>query len=522
MRSAALWFTNWPITASGLSMADSAAVIEGGVVTVCSPAAYRHGVRVGQRRREAKGHTPELIVLAADPYRDAQAFEPIVAALLEAVPRLEVSEPGLCTIPVAGPSRYYGGERELITYLLGLWAQPINQTLRIGIADSRFGARCAAQTARHSTGEIVPVGRTQDFLAPFPISTLGIDELTTLSHRLGIHTLGQFAALPTRAVLSRFGSSAAQSHAVARAIDPTPLAIHHPTQELAVTVELDPPAERIDIATFSAKPLVTDFMELLAQRGLACTQLRIELHTEHAEENIRLWRASPVFDGETILERIRWQLAGWLSSSKSGSKSGSGAHVSTPSAGISLIRVTAEEVAGSADLQVSLWGEMSAADRRAVRGLDRVRGLLGPTAVFTVLLGGGRGPHERVHLVPWGHPTPAIDPPMPWPGQIPAPSPAVLYPRPVPISVFGANGPVQVTARGDVTARPTRLELADGKVQTITAWTGPWLTDERWWESDSHRRYARFQLITTDSNDTQRAHLCLVQSNTWLIEATYD
>jgi len=518
MRSAALWFANWPITAAGLSMTDQAAVIEGGVVTVCSPAAYRHGVRIGQRRREAKGHSPALAVLAADPYRDAHAFEPIVATLLEAIPRLEVSEPGLCTIPVAGPSRYYGGEPALITYLLGLWEQPLDQTVRIGIADSRFGARCAAHTARDTSGEIVPVGRTQKFLAPFPISTLGIDELTTLSRRLGIHTLGQFAALPTRSVLSRFGSSAAQSHALARGIDPTPLAIHHPAQELALTVELDPPAERVDIAVFSAKPMIAEFMELLAGRGLACTQLRIELHTEHAEENVRLWRASPVFDGETILERIRWQLAGWLTSSKSSS----GSEASTPSAGISLIRVTADEVAGSADLQVSLWGEMSAADRRAVRGLDRVRGLLGPTAVFTVLLGGGRGPHERVHLVPWGKPTPAIDPPMPWPGQIPTPSPAILHPLPVPINVFGTTGPVQVTARGDVTVRPTRIELADGKVQTITAWTGPWLTDERWWESDSHRRYARFQFITTDSSDTQRAHLCLVQNNTWLIEATYD
>ncbi len=514
MRSAALWFAHWPITAAGLCLADPVVVVEGGVVTVCSPGAYQHGVRIGQRRREAKSHSPDLAVLATDPYRDAQAFEAIVTTLLVAVPRLEVSEPGLCTVPVAGPSRYYGGERELTTHLLNLWPESSGQTPRIGIADSRFGAYCAAQTARERTGEIVPTGRTQEFLAPFPISTLGIEELTTLSRRLGIHTLGQFAALPTRAVLSRFGSSAALSHALARGIDPTPLAIHQPTQELTLAVELDPPAERVDIATFTAKPLVGEFMELLTQRGLACTQLRVDLHTEHAEENTRQWRASPVFDSETILERIRWQLAGWLGSTD--------ADVAMPSAGISLIRITADEVAGSADLQVSLWGEMSAADRRAVRGLDRVRGLLGSAGVFTVLLGGGRGPSDRVHYVPWGKPTPTIDPPMPWPGQIPAPSPAVLHSNPLPVDVFGAAGPVAVTARGDVTERPVRLELGNGKVHTITAWAGPWLTDEHWWEADSHRRFARFQLLTSDSNGSQQAHLCLVQRNSWLIEATYD
>jgi protein ImuB len=479
-----------------------------------------------------------MVILHADPYRDAQAFEAVVTTLLTAVPRLEVSEPGLCTVPIVGPARYYGGEERFIEHILSLWPQDwpqdqipreslhkslkesLRETLRIGIADSRFAALCAAKSTPSKTQpkqwQIVPPGRTPEFLKPFPISTLGIAELTTLSRRLGISTLGQFAALPARSVLSRFGSSAAQSHALARGIDPQPLAIHHPSEPLSASGLLDPPAERVDIATFSAKNVVDEFVGLLTDRGLACTQLRVELETEHAEENTRVWRASPVFDAETMLERVRWQLAGWLNSPAHDRSAAS------PTAGVSLVRLTADEVAGSADLQISLWGEMSEADRRAVRGLDRVRGLLGPTCVFTVQLSGGRGPRERVHYVPWGQPTPQSPPPMPWPGQLPAPSPAIVHTTPVPIRVFGATGPVAVTSRGDVSARPTLLELPDRSTQDITAWTGPWLTDEHWWEPESHQRYARFQLITADGDGDSHAHLCLVTRNDWLIEATYD
>ncbi|MEV6877841.1 hypothetical protein [Amycolatopsis sp. NPDC051128] len=40
----------------------------------------------------------------------------------------------------------------------------------------------------------------------------------------------------------------------------------------------------------------------------------------------------------------------------------------------------------------------------AARALVRIQGLVGPEAVVTPLLDGGRGPAERVRLIPWGEP----------------------------------------------------------------------------------------------------------------------
>ena len=45
---------------------------------------------------------------------------------------------------------------------------------------------------------VVPPGGTPAFLAPLPIALLGRPELTELLDRLGLRTLGEFAALPAR------------------------------------------------------------------------------------------------------------------------------------------------------------------------------------------------------------------------------------------------------------------------------------------------------------------------------------
>jgi protein ImuB len=42
--------------------------------------------------------------------------------------------------------------------------------------------------------------------------------------------------------------------------------------------------------------------------------------------------------------------------------------------------------------------------------------------------------------------------------------------------------------------------------------------EERWWDSDTENRLARFQLVTADG----RAWLAAVQNTHWWIEASYD
>ncbi len=83
---------------------------------------------------------------------------------------------------------------------------------------SRWGwpMGCSARSSPPATTRIVPPEGTPRFLAPFAVEVLGDPDLAELLVRLGIRTLGDFAALPEPHVLGRFGSDGVLCHRVAR------------------------------------------------------------------------------------------------------------------------------------------------------------------------------------------------------------------------------------------------------------------------------------------------------------------
>src|SRR6478609_11554956 len=94
-RTLALWCPDWSFVAAGLDPAVvPAATLRAGRVAACSHAARADGVRRGMRRREAQSISPEVVVLTEDPAREARAFEPVIEAVAERVPSVEVVRPG--------------------------------------------------------------------------------------------------------------------------------------------------------------------------------------------------------------------------------------------------------------------------------------------------------------------------------------------------------------------------------------------------------------------------------------------
>src|SRR5262249_54130211 len=74
---------------------------------------------------------------------------------------------------------------------------------------------------------VVSAEESPGFLAPWPVAVLDDpehpdDALGDLLVRLGLRTLGAFAALPEGAVLGRFGSAGARAHRLAPGMDAPP------------------------------------------------------------------------------------------------------------------------------------------------------------------------------------------------------------------------------------------------------------------------------------------------------------
>ena len=108
VRVLALWSPDWPVTAAAraahVPAERPAAVVVANRVLACSAVARASGVRRGLRRREAQARCPELVVLAPDADRDIRLFEPVVAAVEELAPGVEVVRPGLLALPAQGPA----------------------------------------------------------------------------------------------------------------------------------------------------------------------------------------------------------------------------------------------------------------------------------------------------------------------------------------------------------------------------------------------------------------------------------
>lgn len=528
-RTLAVWCPDWPVVAAGRPASAPVAIVFANRVVACSEAARADGVAPGLRRREAQSRCPEVEVLPRDLTGEARAFEPVVAAVATFTPRVEVSDPGTCAFATRGPSRYFGGDGPLADRVVATVdgvLPPGAPGCRVGVADGPFAARLAARTGGGRCWQVVPPGRSRVWLAPLPVACLDQPELADLWQRLGIRTLGDLAALPAADVVSRFGAEGAAALRLAGGMDAAPLAATDPPPDLVVEAELDPPAQRVDTAAFVAKGLADELLERLRARGLACTRVLIEVETEHGETLSRLWRHEGALTASAMAERARWQLEGWLASGAT-------------TAGITLVRLVPDEVGPDDGRQLGFWGGSAAADERAGRALARVQGLLGPAGVVTAVPDGGRGPGERVRLVPWGDPrqvagqvagqaagsrtgramrgTRLEEPP--WPGQVPAPSPALVHGPPLVAHVWDRAGrPVRVSARGELSDAPARLSVAGRAEQEVVAWAGPWTAEERWWDPAAHRRRARLQVVGGGGE----ALLLVLEGGHWMVEATYD
>lgn len=151
--------------------------------------------------------------------RAARRLGVVTEAVATFSPLAERVRAGTCAVPTRGPSRYFGGD-EALARAVGAAVAALDLPVGVGVADGLFAAGLAAAVAADGDGAptVVPPGDTPRFLAPWPVDVLERPELADLLRRLGIRTLGDFAALPRRHVLARFGADGDRCHRVARGL----------------------------------------------------------------------------------------------------------------------------------------------------------------------------------------------------------------------------------------------------------------------------------------------------------------
>lgn len=509
-----LHLPDWAVLAQAREarIAESApvALVAKGAVTACSSAARVEGVRLGMRQREAQGRCPGLRVLKEDPAIAVRAFEPVLAALEQALPGWHPLRPGVAAIRSRGPARYYGSEKAAARTVAGIAAEHGAVGARVGVAAGLFAAELAAQPAAAQPAaaqpadavRIVPSESTAAFLGPLPVAALGDPELAALLPRLGIRTLSAFAALEPDDVAARFGPLGARLHALARGRDPRPATPRIPPRDIDAVVDFEPAVERVDEIAFGVRAACDDFVRELLAVQLVCTALRVELHGDRGECDERVWLHPRSFSAAEVVDRVRWQLQA----------------TETLRSAVVRVRVSPEAVDPVHVHESGLWG--TGPDERVHSALSRVQGMLGHRGVLVPQLTGGRRPADRQSLVPWGDRAVVTrERTHPWPGALPDPPPTTVYEVPRPLRVEDVHGrTVTVDDRGLVSAAPAVIVSQAGTRRELTAWAGPWPLEERWWDPASARAAHRVQAVDASGC----AWLLVLDGDGWWAEGRYD
>ena len=548
-RILALWCPDWPAMAAAaeadLPPLHPVAVLSANRVVACSASARAAGVRRGMRKRQAQAACTEMTVVAADENRDGRLFEPVVAAVAEVIPALEVLRPGLLVIAGDRAARYFGGMEALAEELVDV-VSACGIESQVGIADEIFTAVLAA---RH--GHQVEPGGDREYLAGRPVADLAVEpsmsdpsraDLVELLRRLGIGTIGAFADMSVTDVATRFARDAVVAHRLANALPGRVPSSRGVPAELDVDHTCDPPVDRIDVAAFIGRTLADVLHRRLRDAAVACTRLTIIATTERGQQHSRTWRCAQPLTPETTADRIRWQLEGWLTGAARPTsprvEPRAARSSARPDSPIVRLRLEPVEVVEAGALHYQLTDDLSRGglagepdvEERARRSLVRIQGLLGGDAVRIPVLSGGRGPAERITMVSLGdEPAPRRDPSAPWPGRLPQPSPTVLVETA--IHVLDAVGqPVKVTDRGAFTAEPVTVALASSRARRsswgLCWWAGPWPVGGADLPAGASvptgaaetGLTARAQVLLDDS----RALLLCYRAGEWIVEGVYE
>jgi protein ImuB len=242
------------------------------VVTAADLPARSLGIRVGMPATQAQALVAELVVQEADPDGDSVSLDRLAVWALRYSPVAAADPPDGFVLDTTGADHLHGGEEAMLADIAGrLVAAGVRA--RLAISDT-WGASYALARVSADERTVVPAGRTAEFLAGVPISTLRLDPDTVASLRkLGFDRIRDLEATPRAPLTLRFGPHVCRrlDRAFGRAAEPIE-AVRPPDMVEVRRVFAEPIAAPETIHRYLAK-LVVQLCAALEERGLGARRL---------------------------------------------------------------------------------------------------------------------------------------------------------------------------------------------------------------------------------------------------------
>ncbi len=458
-------------------------------------------------------------------------FERVVRRVATVSPLVETESVGTMLMSARGPARYFGGE-EAVARLLGDICSGENASFGVGIAGSRFAALAAAHlSVSRSRPCIIDASIAQRFIDALPVQSLG--RVATVSpgtvdllRRLGLSTCGAVRGLGEAALIDRFGTEGRIAWTLVSGGEVRMLSPGPPPSDHAQSCEFESPLALAAHVVSAARGAVEAVIGSLSSHGVQCVRLLVECETDHAETSARVWGDSRGFDVASVLQRLTYQLDGWLVSDD--------ADADAPTSGVVSVRFVPLECRETLVVQPVLWGGNEENIERAARAAGMALAADASVAVTVPQWEGGRDVTRAYSQVPLSmvnlsnidaahqRVTAGRGVPRDWSGAVPRPSPACVFHEPHEAQVVDEHGePVLVSGRHELTHAPAFVEVG-GYRYRVERVAGPWPVEERWWDPRRRRRHVRVQMLVRNQRGSVRVLLLSLENSVWRVLARYD
>lgn len=458
-------------------------------------------------------------------------FERVVRRVASVSPLVETESVGTMLMSARGPARYFGGE-DTVALRLGEICSAEGTPFGVGIAGSRFAALAAAHlSVLRSRPCILDDAITGQFIDALPVRSLRrIGSLSSdtvgLLERLGLSTCGAVRALGEVALIDRFGTEGRVAWTLVSGGEVRMLSPGPPPSDHARSCEFESPLALAPQVVAAARATVGAVIDSLSSHGVQCVRMLIECGTDHAETSARVWGEPRGFDAASVLQRLAYQLDGWLV--------GDDTDPDAPTGGITTVRCVPLECRETLVVQPVLWGGNEENTERAARAASMALAADASVVVTVPQWEGGRDVARAWSQVPLSmvnlsntdaalqRVTAGRGIPRDWSGAVPRPSPSCVFPEPHGAQVVDVQGePVLVSGRHELTSTPAFVDVG-GYRYRVERVAGPWPVEERWWDPRRRRRHVRVQMLVRSRHGSVRVLLLSLENSAWNVLARYD
>jgi protein ImuB len=258
------------------------AVLSGDPPLECVFAMNKHahllGLELDMSRVQAESFP--AVVLRRNRQQEDTSFAELMSCAQQFSPRIEtIASPeeeksgATLVLDVSGSERLLGSTQQIATALQQA-VRDAGYEASVAASHNAYAAVLAARDMQSVTA--IALGCEAEMLAPLPLTVLELDETQAQSFSAwGIHTLGQLAALPTKALVARVGQIGLRLQALARG-EYSHLLV--PTEEpadaaLCESMELEHPVELLEPLLFLLSRMLEQITQRAAQRALAIASL---------------------------------------------------------------------------------------------------------------------------------------------------------------------------------------------------------------------------------------------------------